>query len=376
MRLVYRCLAVIACLLSGRMLYGQSCLSNFEFSGCSNNVNLVCPTFTNSCSGWSRSFGTPEIMNYSGGVSSILFYANTAGTQGIYTAYPFIQGNNYDVMTSYDLDGNGGTQATGAVNIFAASGVTQDAVGNCQEAVPTGPSTQGMYSRSTTNQNLSVSDDIQTVTQLSAAYDQIWVYPTIGGTTQVNLNLYAVYVCPSCYAIATYSSGTLPVQVNGQDITISIPAQDVSTLVEATDAIYLQKGFSTNPTGSVTFVAEISPNCTYSNEKALIVRRIFDSASGAKLNFDNAQSPADAGSTGLRIYPTLSKGMVTLTGPVANMANADISVLNTAGQIVYQLYNVDATAVQINLGNVPNGLYIVTVRQNSKLTTRKIIISK
>lgn len=376
MRTLYNHLTAVPFLLACIATNGQTCLSNFEFSGCSNNFTFsggLCPTFTNTndCSGWTRSHGTPEIL--SGGYAIELIYVNSKN-EGIFTSYPFIQGNNYDVMTSYDFHGNAPTQATGTVNILAASGVTYGTLANCQDPIPTGPSSEAMYTRSTSNSDLSVTDDIQTVTQLSAAFDQVWVYPT-GSTTQNDLDLYAVYVCPSCYAVTTYSSGTLPVQINGQDITISIPAQDVNTLVEVTDAVYLQKGFQASPTGSVSFIAEINSNCTYSNEKALSMGRNRDSANAARPAFPGT-NPANPAAAGLRIYPTVSKGMVTLTGPAASMADVEITVLNSAGQIVYQRYNGRATALQIDLGNAPDGLYIIRIRQNSKVTAQKIIISK
>jgi len=309
-----------------------------------------------------------------GGPTGIELISNTNGSEGIFISYPFIQGNNYDIRTTYNFYGNAPTLATGTVNIVAASGVSQGPLVQCQDPLPSGLSTEVMYTKTAANQNLSISNDIQTVTQLSAAYDEVWAYPS-SVSTQVNWDLYSVYVCPSCYAIATYSSGTLPVQVNGQDITISIPAQDVNTLVEVTDAVFLQKGFSASPTGSVTFIAEISPNCLYSNEKLLSVGPNRDSANAARPAFPGT-NPANPAAVGLRIYPTVSKGMVTLTGPAASMADVEITVLNSAGQIVYQRYNGRATALQIDLGNAPDGLYIIRIRQNSKVTAQKIIISK
>jgi hypothetical protein len=189
----------------------------------------------------------------------------------------------------------------------------------------------------------------------------------------MGVQLSQVFVCVSCYAVTTYSSGTLPVQVNGKDITISIPAQTVPTLVEVTGAVYLQPGFHASSADNATFVAEISPTCTYI--QAAAIHRSQDSAA---LNTISAIPPSgsqDSAAAGLLVYPTISKGAVTITGSPASLSNAEIVVLSETGQVLLRQYNAAATTLELNLGNMANGLYFIQIRQPAKVTTKKVIIS-
>jgi hypothetical protein len=81
-------------------------------------------------------------------------------------------------------------------------------------------------------------------------------------------------------------------------------------------------------------------------------------------------------SSQLLVYPTVGRGSVTITGSAANLANAAIVVFDESGRTVYSMYNVAGTTIPLELGNLVNGLYFVQIRQQSKVTTQKIIIIK
>jgi hypothetical protein len=81
-------------------------------------------------------------------------------------------------------------------------------------------------------------------------------------------------------------------------------------------------------------------------------------------------------SSQLLVYPTVGRGSVTITGSAANLANAAIVVFDESGRTVYSMYNVAGTTISLDLGNLVNGLYFVQIRQQSKVTTQKIIVMK
>jgi hypothetical protein len=308
--------------------------------------------------------------------------SNNSGSEGIfYNDFPFIAGNSYDVLIYYNFYGTTSpvtNDAWGSFAVYAASKVT-DASGDCQDTPPTAPARQAMYEKSATEQTYfySSTGDLQTVTQLGSGYNQIWIYPTSTPGYQNDLDVYEIKVCPSCFAIATYSTSTvspLPVQVNGQDITITEPAQPLPTLVEATQAIYLQKGFTTSSASNATFVAEISPNCSYSNVMALSTRGNSDSSMMTSIP-NTFPGSADSASASLRVYPTVSSGVFFISGSPASLANAAISVFDETGQLRYQLDNTAGSTLQLNLAKLPSGLYFVRIRQQSKVTVKKIVIS-
>lgn len=361
----------------------QDCITNTYFIGCSNNTTGNCPTFYHDpCSGWTRSHGAPFISPNSDGTDGIIFASFDNGSDGIYTPFQFVQGNNYDVVVYYQLQGftvdGVVTGANGSFSVYAASSVTEQTRNGCQESPPTSPATEALYTKVANNQNYDYSStgDLQTLNQISAPFSQVWTYPTSTTDGTIAVLLSEIYVCPSCYAVTSYSSGTLPVQVNGQDITISIPAQPVPTLVEVTNAIYLKPGFNASSANNATFVAEISPFCAYSNYMAARVNRNRDSSVLNNFSIGAVLPSREADSTagGLRVYPTVSKGAVTITGSPASLSNAEIVVLSESGQLLLQRYNAAATTLQLDLSNIVNGIYFIQIRQQAKVTTKKVVI--
>jgi hypothetical protein len=288
--------------------------------------------------------------------------ATSSGSEGVYYSnFPFVAGNNYDVWIFYNFYGSAPADgAYGSLALYADSGVTTHTLDACLDATPTAPARYAMYQNTASGQTFNYygNGEISTVTQLPAGYDQIWVYPTSSSGT-VTLDLWQVRVCPS----------------NGQDITISEPVQSVPTTITATQAIYLQPGFHASSSTSASFIAQILPCSAFSNEIVYSTVRNHDSAAVNPLVAPPVSSTDSAGVTGIRIFPTVGRGTVTLTSTATNLSNANIVVINETGQIMYQLYNTGSTTLQLNLANLPNGMYFVQIRQQTKVTTQKIIIN-
>ena len=362
-------------------VYGQCIPNDNTYFSCTNNTSVDgCYTFTTGCNGWYRSHGTPEMLPTTG-TQYVEMLSTSSGSEGIYyTNFSFVAGNNYDVWINYNFYGSTPDDgAYGSLAVYAASGVTAQTLNACLNPTPTGPSRYAMYQNTASGQtfNYSGNGEIQTATQVPSGYNQVWIYPT-SSTGTVTLDVYDIRVCQSCYAIATYSSSTfspLPVQVNGQDITIAEPAQSLPTIIQATQAIYLQPGFHASSANNVTFVAEINPTCSYSNIIPLNTSRNNDSSMLTSIPKISPGSAVDSAFSNLRIYPTVSSGVFFISGSPASLANAVISVFDETGQLRYQLGNTAGSSLQLNLANLSNGLYFVQIRQQSKVTTTKIIIN-
>lgn len=77
------------------------------------------------------------------------------------------------------------------------------------------------------------------------------------------------------------------------------------------------------------------------------------------------------------IYPTVSTGVVTVTGSSVSLGNADMLVADESGRTVYHLHNGKNTTVSLYLGHLANGLYFLRINNGTGLImVQKIVISK
>jgi hypothetical protein len=65
-----------------------------------------------------------------------------------------------------------------------------------------------------------------------------------------------------------------------------------------------------------------------------------------------------------------------ITGSLSDLENADIMVSDEAGRNVYRSHNAENTTIQLDLGNLKNGLYFLQIRQGAKISNQKIIINR
>jgi hypothetical protein len=72
------------------------------------------------------------------------------------------------------------------------------------------------------------------------------------------------------------------------------------------------------------------------------------------------------------IYPTVTSGMVLITG--LEKSNSEITVYSMMGEKVFSLSNNHEPAV--DLGALPNGIYVIGVQTEKKVYTQKLVIQK
>jgi hypothetical protein len=328
-------------------------------------------------------------------------WATSNDGEGMYTAYPFAAHHSYDIRIIFDPYANG--NGSGSTFIMAANNIAPMTIdGSCGSPTPANENVQTIEEY--TGTSAYQLDETYSFTA-NQAYSQIWIYPqgtSTSGTDELNLNVYSVYVCPSCTAILNYNTGTLPdgestagyINVgstagSGGSGTVTIQTGESTTLTAAQKITFLPS-FQASVTGSGKFVAQIvacnNANTVQTESNPLDSVVVYDST--ITINPDNlSRAKADSllpatisapasGSTRLQIYPTVSSGAFTITGSPADLNSANIIVVDASGRTVYSMYNAAGTTIPLDLGNLVNGLYFVQIRQQTKVTTQKIIISK
>jgi hypothetical protein len=412
--------------ISAEYSFGQ-CLTNGNFSGaCTSTITLVggtCPTWTDACGlGWVRSNGSPQMQPYSGSTpdgtySSFYAYmysfktgngsSDTIG-EGMFTPFTFSANTWYDVKIDFVTYLNAGVtpltlNGYGYLMCYAANGLTQHTLDYCEDAVPRGGGIAiqsiGAYSGLTPPPVVANGVNSQGFTfQANASFSQFWIYPYATSTEQYNVNLYRVQICPSCTATANYPTGSLPITVAGATVTIgggpsgttAEPNPASNTTITASQAIYLKPGFEASAIRTGSTIAKIVP-CGGTGTMVTSVDN-FDSTSIVSADppepdtiavTHNALNGQTTGFTGtdssagkLMVFPTVSSGVFTITGSPANLGNSNIIVVDQSGRIVYNTFNAAGTTLSLDLGNLANGLYFLLIRQPTKTTTQKIIISK
>jgi hypothetical protein len=79
----------------------------------------------------------------------------------------------------------------------------------------------------------------------------------------------------------------------------------------------------------------------------------------------------------INIYPSPSRGLVNINFNSSDMLNAQISVTDQSGRVVYQMRNkMESNLVQLNLEHLSNGVYFIKVNTKNKVAVKKLLISK
>ncbi len=394
-------LTVLAFSLSDRLQ--AQCLTNTNFESASCPVVYSpdgCPTWSGACVGWTKSHGTPNLATSSvttpkGGTITTTYVfmwgASTEG-EGMFTPFTFQIHQTYDVRIVFAST----CTTTGHVNVFAANGLTEHALTGCGNGYP-GPSDQqiGRYTGNTGG----VITDITFTFEANSNYSQLWIYPDGAGSegpSEYMMSLFDVYACPSCTSLVTYNSGIVPTGTTaagtidvgssagtgGSGTVTNTPG--AATVLAATQQVQLFQNFTASFTGGGSFVAEIVPCNSVNNvqsasapvDSGVIVNPTQPESSKATTLSTGQALTLSAAAVKLQVYPTVSTGAINITGSAADLGNADIIVTDAAGRGVYRLHNGANTTLLLNLGNLSNGIYFLQIRNGTKITTQKIIISK
>lgn len=75
-----------------------------------------------------------------------------------------------------------------------------------------------------------------------------------------------------------------------------------------------------------------------------------------------------------KVYPNPSTGLVKILSNNTNMEDAEITVLDYQGQIVRNIKNITGRLVEMDLSNLPKGLYLIKIKNNHYWETKKVVI--
>lgn len=192
---------------------------------------------------------------------------------------------------------------------------------------------------------------------------------------------------PNCYSDANFNFCDPSRVWNGSSdvravnpITISCDAFKTSSAPGAGAAftrrftapkITLSPGFvgsATDPSGALRTLKIIPSNapCTQALRVATPTSNVQDEALTKQPLMENIQ-----------IYPSPSRGLVNINFNRSTLLNAEITVVDKSGRVVYQMRNKsESNLVQLNLQHLSNGIYFIKVNAQNKLAVKKLLISK
>lgn len=76
-----------------------------------------------------------------------------------------------------------------------------------------------------------------------------------------------------------------------------------------------------------------------------------------------------------KVYPNPTSGIVKILSQNTNMEEAEIMVLDTQGQVVRTIKGISGRLVEMDLSSFPKGLYLIKIRNNYHLETKKVVIN-
>lgn len=126
--------------------------------------------------------------------------------------------------------------------------------------------------------------------------------------------------------------------------------------------------------GSYSFIV---PETIDNTEQARIMIKAIDNIFLAINSSNFTITSSDQNETGyyIDIYPNPSNGIINISYS-EDFIQGEISIVNILGQVVYSKQLTTDKFQTINLSNLTNGVYIVTVIFDGEITTKKIIIKK
>jgi hypothetical protein len=366
----------------------SGCLINGDFDQyCGNTVNIFgCPTFDAGCvPNWTRSHGTPQIMTPGPAATDNLAYMWYAGSQsggeGIFASYTFQRFQPYSVRVRLNAPGTTG----GSIFIYAANSMTQGALTNCGDPIPSVPSKSLIAQIN--EFNVGWKEYTFSFTPSDNTYSQLWIYPFTTSSAQFDLYVDYIFPCPdTCNGTVYYNNGVVPSGVtragniftgssagSGGSGLVTVSPTASTDLVASNQIQWLPDFNATVSSGS--FVSEIVPcnglAARLANRPNTDVSRLYtrqDSISMAALH------TALAGNKALSIYPNPVKDKLTIDLTAVSENRVTISIVNIQGQVVRTIpitkpvYNAIAR-YEYDVSGLPQGIYFIkaTGRQFSSV---------
>ncbi|MDR1847043.1 MAG: M6 family metalloprotease domain-containing protein [Bacteroidales bacterium] len=88
----------------------------------------------------------------------------------------------------------------------------------------------------------------------------------------------------------------------------------------------------------------------------------------------NALTDINDVSASLNLYPNPSNGLLSITSDIKN--NANLTITNANGQIIYKLANIDLSKRDLDLRNLESGVYVLIITTENQEFKRQFVIKK
>lgn len=370
----------------------SQCLVNGDFAQFCGTQAPGCTRFDAPCLvNWARSHGTPNINVGATPAENTIFIfgynMNGIRGEGLFASYNFIPAVNYKLKVRINVS----TATSGSLYLYAANGIVESAYsGACGDAVPTVNSKQ-LISQ-ITEANVGWKEYTIDFTP-AASYSQLWLYAYSTSTEQYNCYIDYVFTCQdTCNSSVYYNNGTLPTgdvkvgnvyagttSAQGGSGTVNVSPTAVTNLIAAKEINLVPEFAATVTTG--IFSANIQP-CSDTG----IITRV---ANTVNRNIDVSKFPKTDSIYMARLVDK-SQGkrakIHVYPNPVVNRLSADIylddgenisiRLLSSMGTIVRQIIPGKKSSgkqhIEIDVSNLPRGIYTLQVTDKSGVTTQKI----
>jgi hypothetical protein len=261
----------------------------------------------------------------------------------------------------YQLDGAGYTQVnwTGNLSPYTISEITVPTLN-----VPSGLHTFNTYC---TNPNGTVDDNIandSSATNFNSNAQPI--FATLNITTD-NFGAETSWLVRDFFGDIVLQGGGYPSVTGGDTISENLCLYD----------------------SCFTFVLQDSYGdgycCAYGNGNFQLLNNWGDTiAEDYSFNGDSLTFPFCLGSSSgineisenrFTIYPNPNKGIFNIDFQNSNWNNIDINVYDMVGRKIFEQKNDSGKNIQINIGNVKRGIYLISISSNKGNLTRKILVN-
>lgn len=303
--------------------YSQNDLPNGHFyNACLTQSRLGgCYTWAPQCGdGWVRSHGTPQMK---------VFYVDPKTNQTYYTAYMWNAfGEGEGMFTNYTFHANQTYRisilfrqdnANGTFWVLAANNLTNTSTA-CGNLIPFVPDKAGIgaFSGPMNDVNQSLYYEFTP----DKDYSQIWLYPYSDGP-QYSLNV--IYVEISTYQLRKVSPDS------------------TATISDSTSESFNQ------------------------------IKELYKRVNPPMFTTDEGKREPLSTQKDIRIYPTITKGIVHFSGKLKDWENGVLSVYDLTGKQVFRV-NKRTDVSKVDLSHLGDGVYVLQLKNAAKVFSEKIVI--
>lgn len=375
-------------------IYSQ-CLQNGDFSQMTCAYDNSCYVLKNGCvSNWYVSHGSPQVFGSNGDATNyaLMWNIDPGNGEGMFTNYNFIGNRTY--IITLRVSSYASVAETGRFRLYAANNLVDAPICGGGASIPSNSTNQKIFDQAfAANENWTPFTYSFTPT---SNFSQFWMYPILpAGGPQYILYVDFVSICPDPCSSVYFNNGQIPLgdqKYNqifvgssagaGGSGAVSVSGTSTTNLIAA-QKIELLADFEASVT-SGSFSATIADNCegSISSRKTPFLNKenntypLLDHISAElDLSIPNDDNRRRGNETSM--YPVPSAGNITIKIAPKTDQQTSLSVTDLSGKEVFNTFNKsNSPLINLDLSNLPNGIYFLKIKTKGGATTKKIIINR